>query len=79
MTEENGKTGPDEQDETRHADEGGQRSEVGNLEDAGVVFPEDAVAGYPLDDDEGGAGIQEGAAGPNARTGNEDLDREVEQ
>lgn len=54
----------------------GQVSEVGSLDDAGTVFPEDAVAGYPLDDDEGGD-VQEGAAGPNARTGDEDPDAPV--
>jgi hypothetical protein len=68
------KTEKSEEPETPES--AGQRSEVGNLEDSDVVFPEDAVAGYPLDDDEGGAGIQEGAAGPNARTGNEDVDEE---
>lgn len=71
MSEQSGKTG-----HSGESDQGGQRSEVGNLEDAGTVFPEDAVAGYPLDEDEGGGGLQEGAAGPNARTGDEDVDEE---
>lgn len=53
--------------------ETGQRSEVDSLAESGTVFPEDAVAGYPLDDDQGGDGLQEGSAGPNARTGDEDV------
>lgn len=64
-----------EQDKT----ESGQRSEVGSLGESGTVFPEDAVAGYPLDDDEGGDGLQEGSAGPNARTGDEDVQAEGER
>ncbi|MBM0127078.1 hypothetical protein [Pimelobacter simplex] len=46
----------------------GQVSEVGNLDDAGEVeTPSDAVAGHPTDRD-----VQEGEAGPDARTGNQD-------
>ncbi|HWJ67784.1 MAG TPA: hypothetical protein VNT31_14000 [Nocardioides sp.] len=53
----------------------GQVSEVGNLDDAGEpIFPGDAVAGHPLHG-EGGSDVQEGAAGPNARTGDEELDQ----
>ena len=61
----------------KDASDAGQVSEGGSLDDTGTVFPEDAVAGYPLDDDEGADGIQEGAAGPNARTGDEDPDAPV--
>ncbi len=62
----------DETDETDDTPQDGQVSEVGRLEDPDQpVFPSDAVAGYPLDADEGGEGVQEGAAGPDARTGNE--------
>lgn len=57
----------------------GQRSEVDSLAESGTVFPEDAVAGYPLEEDEGGEGLQEGAAGPNARTGDEVVDAEGER
>jgi hypothetical protein len=60
-------------DAEQDKNESGQRSEVGSLAESGTVFPEDAVAGYPLDDDEGGDGLQEGSAGPNARTGDEDV------
>ncbi|GAA3531540.1 hypothetical protein [Nocardioides daeguensis] len=53
--------------EAEHAGEG-QVSEVGNLDDAGEVeSPADAVAGHPTDRD-----VQEGKAGPDARTGNQD-------
>jgi len=49
-----------------------QVSEVANLDDAGVAqSPSDAVAGHPTDDD-----VQEGATGPNARTGDQDQDVE---
>lgn len=61
---------PDPQ-EAEHAREGhapGQVSEVGNLDEAGEVeSPADAVAGHPTDRD-----VQEGKAGPDARTGNQD-------
>lgn len=57
--------GPEEQQRTRAA-EGGAVSESGSMADAGTIFPGDAVAGYPLRPDEGGHGIQEGAAGPEA-------------
>ncbi|WGX97878.1 hypothetical protein [Nocardioides sp. L-11A] len=50
----------------------GQVSEVGNLDDAGTAeSPADAVAGHPIDDD-----VQEGAAGPNARTGDQDREED---
>ncbi|KRA31179.1 MULTISPECIES: methyltransferase domain-containing protein [unclassified Nocardioides] len=53
----------------------GQVSEVGNLDDVGEIRPEDAVAAHP-DDRE----VQEGATGPNARTGDQDNhDDEVDQ
>ncbi|WP_181411043.1 hypothetical protein [Nocardioides humi] len=46
-------------------------SEVGNLDDAGAAeTPSDAVAGHPTDDD-----VQEGATGPNARTGDQTGDQ----
>ena len=46
----------------------GQVSEVNNLDDAGEVeTPSDAVAGHPTD-----RAVQEGKAGPDARTGNQD-------
>jgi hypothetical protein len=58
---------PRQRQETR-AD--GEVSEVGNLDGAGTVeAPADAVAGHPTDDD-----VQEGATGPNARTGDQDLE-----
>ena len=47
----------------------GELSEVASRKAAGPVTPGDAVAGHPFDDD-----VQEGAAGPDARTGNEDVD-----
>ncbi len=57
----------DRTDQDRHQRKG-QVSEVGNLADAGEVeSPSDAVAGHPTDRD-----VQEGKAGPNARTGNQD-------
>lgn len=55
---------------------GGQRSEVSSLEDgAEEIFPSDATAGYPLGDDAGGDGVQEGAAGPEAPPRNDDRGR----
>ena len=46
----------------------GQVSEVVSLANAGEVeSPSDSVAGHPSDRD-----VQEGKAGPNARTGNQD-------
>ncbi|WP_436698153.1 hypothetical protein [Nocardioides sp. BYT-33-1] len=46
----------------------GELSEVGSLDDAGTAeSPGDAVAGHPTDDD-----VQEGATGPDARTGDQD-------
>lgn len=46
----------------------GQVSEVAGFGDAGEKeSPSDAVAGHPTDDD-----VQEGAAGPDARTGDQD-------
>ncbi|MBM7516366.1 hypothetical protein [Nocardioides nitrophenolicus] len=52
--------------------EQGQVSEVSRLDDAGeVVSPSDSVAGHPTDRD-----VQEGKAGPNARTGNQDVEEE---
>lgn len=57
-------------------DDGGQRSEVGSLEGgAEEIFPSDATAGYPLADDAGGDGVQEGAAGPEAPPRNDDRGR----
>ncbi len=47
----------------------GELSEVASRKAAGPTTPGDAVAGHPFDDD-----VQEGATGPNARTGDEDLD-----
>lgn len=47
----------------------GELSEVASRKAAGTTTPGDAVAGHPFDDD-----VQEGATGPNARTGDEDLD-----
>ncbi|WP_207009126.1 hypothetical protein [Nocardioides aromaticivorans] len=47
----------------------GELSEVSSRKAAGPVTPGDAVAGHPFDDD-----VQEGAAGPDARTGDEDVD-----
>lgn len=58
-------------DDAEQSSRSGQRSEVDSLAESGTVFPEDAVAGYPLDENERGDGVQEGAAGPNARTGDE--------
>lgn len=51
------------------ATEEGQVSEVDNLGEAGEIEPADAVAGHPDDRD-----VQEGAAGPNARTGDQEPD-----
>ncbi|HVK28343.1 MAG TPA: hypothetical protein VM575_08375 [Nocardioides sp.] len=45
----------------------GELSEVASRKAAGPTTPGDAVAGHPFDDD-----VQEGAAGPNARTGDQD-------
>lgn len=47
----------------------GELSEVASRKAAGPTTPGDAVAGHPFDDD-----VQEGATGPNARTGDEDVD-----
>lgn len=47
----------------------GELSEVASRKAAGPTTPGDAVAGHPFDDD-----VQEGATGPDARTGDEDLD-----
>ncbi|HWJ09971.1 MAG TPA: hypothetical protein VNS46_11370 [Nocardioides sp.] len=47
----------------------GELSEVASRKSAGQTTPGDAVAGHPFDDD-----VQEGATGPNARTGDEDVD-----
>lgn len=47
----------------------GELSEVASRKSAGTTTPGDAVAGHPFDDD-----VQEGATGPNARTGNQDVD-----
>ena len=49
----------------------GELSEVASRKAAGPTTPGDAVAGHPFDDD-----VQEGAAGPNARTGNQDAAEE---
>lgn len=49
----------------------GEVSEVASHKAAGPTTPGDAVAGHPFDDD-----VQEGAAGPNARTGNQDAAEE---
>lgn len=49
----------------------GELSEVASRKAAGTTTPGDAVAGHPFDDD-----VQEGAAGPNARTGNQDAAEE---
>lgn len=49
----------------------GELSEVASRKAAGPTTPGDAVAGHPFDDD-----VQEGAAGPDARTGDEDVDAE---
>lgn len=46
----------------------GQLSEVASRKTAGQVTPGDAVAGHPTD-----RNVQEGAAGPNARTGDEPI------
>jgi len=52
--------------------EHGQVSEVSRLDDAGEpLSPSDSVAGHPTDRD-----VQEGKAGPNARTGNQDVEEE---
>jgi hypothetical protein len=61
---------PDQDDEGQGAE--GQVSEVSGLEGAGEpISPGDAVAGHPKDDD-----VQEGATGPDARTGNQDTDKD---
>ncbi|MFC5728539.1 MULTISPECIES: methyltransferase domain-containing protein [Nocardioides] len=61
----------DEPDDEGPAPEG-QVSEVSSLEGAGEpISPGDAVAGHPEDDD-----VQEGATGPDARTGNQDTDKD---
>lgn len=46
----------------------GQLSEVASRKAAGQVTPGDAVAGHPTD-----RHVQEGATGPNARTGDEPI------
>lgn len=63
-------------DEEAQSSEGraseGQVSEVSSLEGAGEpTSPGDAVAGHPQDDE-----VQEGATGPDARTGNQDTDKD---
>lgn len=66
----------DQQDEQHERDTDGQVSEVGSFDGAGeTIFPDQAVAGYPLDDDEGGRGVQEGAAGPEAPPRDDDRGR----
>jgi hypothetical protein len=64
---------PDKDDEAPESQAPeGQVSEVSSLEGAGEpITPGDAVAGPPTDDD-----VQEGATGPEARTGNQDTDRD---
>jgi len=55
-------------------DPGGTVSEA--YEGAGeTIFPSESTAGYPLGEDEGGAGIQEGAAGPNTPPSTDDRGR----
>lgn len=57
-------------------DDEGQVSEASSLEDADQpIQPDQAVAGAP--DAESGE-VQEGKAGPNARTGTEESDRSEE-
>jgi hypothetical protein len=51
----------------------GQVSEVDNLGDGSQIEPGDSVAGHPDDRD-----VEEGATGPDARTGNQDTDRAPE-
>jgi release factor glutamine methyltransferase len=53
-------------------EQGGEVSEVGGLGGAGEqIQPEDSVAAHPKDED-----VQEGATGPDARTGNQDTDKD---
>lgn len=54
---------------------GGSLSEGGALSDGGTIFPSDSTAGYPLADDEGGAGVQEGSTGPDAVPNDDDRGR----
>lgn len=54
---------------------GGSLSEGGALGDGGTIFPSDSTAGYPLADDEGGAGVQEGSTGPDAVPADDDRGR----
>ncbi|WP_435768338.1 methyltransferase [Nocardioides sp. SYSU DS0651] len=59
----------------KDSDEGGQVSEVSGLDDAGgTITPGDSVAGHPTD--QGEDSVDEGATGPDARTGNQDTDKE---
>ncbi|WP_028656782.1 hypothetical protein [Nocardioides sp. J54] len=55
--------------ESEKNQESGQVSEVASHKSAGQVTPGDAVAGHPADDT-----VQEGSAGPDALTGDEDPD-----
>ncbi|TNM44230.1 hypothetical protein FHP29_05880 [Nocardioides albidus] len=55
-------------------DEQGQVSEVSGLDEAGMRSPSDAVAGHPTDDE-----VQEGATGPDARTGDQDQHEHLEE
>lgn len=57
----------EERDEEAPEETRGEVSEVGNLDEVEEIRPEDAVAGHPDDRD-----VQEGATGPDARTGNQD-------
>jgi hypothetical protein len=60
----------DHEHDQQAGDEGGQVSEVGSLGEAGEPIADDqAVQGAP--DAESGE-VEEGAAGPNARTGSGD-------
>jgi hypothetical protein len=68
----------DEQDQERGEQDGpgGQVSEVSSLEGAGEpITPGDAIAGHPHDTVDGEK-IDEGATGPDARTGNQDQEGE---
>ncbi|AJR18161.1 hypothetical protein GUY44_21110 [Pimelobacter simplex] len=56
-------------DPRARSDREGQVSEVDNLGDADEIEPSDAVAGHPDDRD-----VQEGATGPDARTGDQEPD-----
>ena len=50
-----------------HDQDRGEISEVDNLGDGSQIEPGDSVAGHPDDRD-----VQEGATGPDARTGDQD-------